>query len=288
MSFVPAAGLRPRMRAAATVGYPPGATFGPRTLADFELVWLLRGSARWSCGPTVRELVPGSLLFLRPGMRDEFAWDPVRTTEHAYVHFTMRHAGADWPLLRQLTADDPSAGLFRYLLWLVSAAPAHWEVRANETLGLLLAVHGTGPLPGGDDLSPLPPAIEAVAAALRDSWAAGPTDPWTLPELAAAGSVSTVHLSRLFRQRFGIGPVAAVELLRLSRAETLLARSNLPVATVGEQCGFGDPYHFSRRFRAVYGVAPRDFRRAGEQAGLSPMIRAGLAPLHRLVWLVDQ
>src|SRR5262245_38869163 len=122
MSSVSAADLRPKIRAAAAVGYPPGATFGPRTLGDFELVWLLRGSARWRCGSLTRELVPGSLLLLRPGMRDEFAWDPERTTEHAYVHFTMRHAGVDWPLLRQLGADDPSSGLFRYLLWLVTAA----------------------------------------------------------------------------------------------------------------------------------------------------------------------
>lgn len=286
MSLVRAGTVRPRIHAADAVAYPPGATFGPRTLADFELVWLLRGSARWTCGGLTRELLPGSLLLLRPGMRDAFAWDPATTTEHAYVHFTMDEPAAGWPLLRELSADDPTAALFRYLLWLVSAAPAQWEVRANEVLGLLLAVHGTGPLPQGDDFSPLPPAIEAVAAALREAWQAGPTRPWTLPELAAAASVSTVHLSRLFRRRFGMGPVAAVELLRLTRAEALLARSNLPVAAVGAQCGFTDPYHFSRRFRAVYGISPRQFRTAGEQAGPSPIVGAGLAPLHRLVWLV--
>ena len=31
----------------ALAGYPPGACYGPRTLADFELVWLVAGSARW-------------------------------------------------------------------------------------------------------------------------------------------------------------------------------------------------------------------------------------------------
>src|SRR5436190_7225761 len=27
--------------------YPPGATFGPRQLEDFEFVWLLQGTAEW-------------------------------------------------------------------------------------------------------------------------------------------------------------------------------------------------------------------------------------------------
>src|SRR5690348_16549481 len=65
----------PELAIASMVDYPPGATYGPRTLTDFELVWLLRGSARWRChSPDSHQLdlEPGSLLLARPGMRDSY------------------------------------------------------------------------------------------------------------------------------------------------------------------------------------------------------------------------
>lgn len=54
--------------------YAPGASYGPRTLTDFELVWLLTGSAQWHGGPERARLLlrPGDLLLIPPGTCDEF------------------------------------------------------------------------------------------------------------------------------------------------------------------------------------------------------------------------
>ncbi|MFD8009480.1 helix-turn-helix domain-containing protein [Streptomyces sp. NPDC058955] len=51
---------------------------------------------------------------------------------------------------------------------------------------------------------------------------------------------------------------------RLESACRLLAsprHAGLPVAAVAARCGFSSPSHFGRRFRAAYGVTPRDWRR---------------------------
>jgi len=50
--------------------YPPGATFGPRVLPDFEFVWLLQGTAEWRYDQGTIALGTNSLLLGRPGMRD--------------------------------------------------------------------------------------------------------------------------------------------------------------------------------------------------------------------------
>lgn len=276
----------PELAIASMVDYPPGATYGPRTLTDFELVWLLRGSARWRChSPDSHQLdlEPGSLLLARPGMRDSYVWDRQQTTRHAYIHFRLAADGAGWPLVRHLVRDDPLAGLFRYLLWLAAATPDGWLARGNGVLRLLVETFVDGPLPETDDVAPLPEAIDAVVSYIRQAWSDGTTRPLPLRELAAAGSVSGVHLSRLFRERFGVGPVTAVELLRLGRAESLLLRSNSPLATIAADCGFADQYHFSRRFRAVYGVPPSVFR-SGGVAEPSPVVARGLLLLERQIW----
>lgn len=40
-----------------------------------------------------------------------------------------------------------------------------------------------------------------------------------------------------------------------------LADRHLPIAAVARRWGFKDPTHFTRRFRAAYGVLPSEWRR---------------------------
>jgi AraC family transcriptional regulator len=117
-----------------SVAYPPGATYGPRTLEDFELVWVMSGSARWRWLDGGRELAlrPGALLLARAGMRDELHWDRSLATRHGYVHFRLDPCpcSASWPLVRPALAPGPIAGLLDYLLWLGEARVDGWRGHA--------------------------------------------------------------------------------------------------------------------------------------------------------------
>ena len=271
--------------------YPPGATFGPRTLPDFEFVWLLAGRARWTWEKQRLQLRPGTLLLTRPGMREHYEWDPDRASVHAYVHFRVTDAGdlgppETWPLVRTLSPANPMGALCRYALWLgrgtpVSAAPD----RTADVLGFLLDLFVRGPVPPDDTGDGIPPHLARLADHIRTTWQEGGAKPLSLTEMAAAAGISPGHLSRLFRSEYAIGPVAAIELVRLARAATLLQRSNLTVAAVAAACGFANPFHFSRRFRATYGVPPRTYRTAQDADDpLAPLTPAGLLPLaHRLL-----
>jgi AraC family transcriptional regulator len=107
----------------------------------------------------------------------------------------------------------------------------------------------------------------------------------SLRELAGGACLSAGYLSRLFRRSYGIGPVAAFELLRLARAATLLVRSNLSVAEIAHDCGFANPYHVSRRFHVVYGQPPGRYRRATTRPRpTEPLARAGLLALNDHIW----
>jgi AraC family transcriptional regulator len=260
--------------------YPPGATFGPRTMRDLEFVWVLSGSARWRAGNEEVDLSPGVLLLNRPGPPDSFVWDPVQPTTHAYVHFEMEGPpGHDWRRTRRLTPADPIAALCHYLMKL-GAEPSTWAgVRVRTVLGLLLDLFVTGPFPGHGSGAELPGHLTQSLDHLRRTWQDGPVRAVPVAELAAAGGVSVIHLSRLTRKRFGIGPAAMVELLRLTRAATLLQRSNLPVHKVAQACGFVDPLHFSKRFRLAYGLPPRDYQHRPDLDPLEPLDRRGLRPL---------
>jgi len=142
-----------------------------------------------------------------------------------------------------------------------------------------------GPVPDGDG-APLPAHLDTLLEFVRAAWSPpAPTRPLSLDDLAAGACISTGYLSRLFRHHFGIGPVAAFELLRLAQAATLLVRSNLSVAAVAHDCGFANPYHFSRRFHRVYGQPPGRYRRASRRPQpTEPLARAGLLALSGRIW----
>ena len=111
------------------------------------------------------------------------------------------------------------------------------------------------------------------------------TAPLSLEDLAAGASISTGYLSRVFRRHYGIGPVAAFELLRLARAATLLVRGNLSVAAVANDCGFANPYHFSRRFHHRHGQPPGRYRHTPERRQpAEPLAQAGLLALNDHPW----
>lgn len=109
-------------------------------------------------------------------------------------------------------------------------------------------------------------AVERARQILADRLA----EPVSLQELAEAVGLSPWHLSRSFRQRFGLPPVAWRNQLRVARAKVWLAQGRA-VSEVASQLGFADQPHLTRAFRATLGVTPggyqRGLRGAAQPAG---------------------
>ena len=78
--------------------------------------------------------------------------------------------------------------------------------------------------------------------------------------LAEKCGISEVYFRQLFRERFGISPRQYILELRMQKARQLLTESRLPVQSVAEQCGFTNPYHFSRAFRQATNRTPTEYR----------------------------
>ncbi|MFC8868370.1 helix-turn-helix domain-containing protein [Streptomyces sp. NPDC057148] len=91
-------------------------------------------------------------------------------------------------------------------------------------------------------------------------------DPRLTPQaVAAAHHISSRHLHRLFQQE-GVTVAALIRHRRLDKARRDLADPALlgtPVQTIAARCGFTTSAHFSRAFRAAYGVSPSEYRKAG-------------------------
>ena len=266
--------------------YPPGASFGPRRMRDWEFVWLLQGNAEYCWGDTVVAAPEGSFVLCRPGAVDSFQWDRVQRTRHAFFHFQVLSVPsdwplwADWPLVRAPENDDILRPLFRHLLtWMDSGDPDGCRL---TIAAMLNAFRTDRRATGGVVREAWPPAVEQVCAYIAQRLDEDPSSPISLSSLASVACVTPEHLCRLFKSSLGHGPAETVRLARLDRAATLLARSNYSISEIAAQCGFASPFHFSRRFKDAYGQSPSTLRRqiqAGAALPLNRLLRASVTEM---------
>lgn len=267
-----------RPRAIGVATYPPGATFGPRRLRDYEFVWIIEGDVEYRRGAQAFAAPPGAIVLCQAGDTDSFRFDPQRRTRHGFFHFDLLAAPddwpppADWPVVRPAADGDILRPLFQHLLtW---AAVGHaWQ--CELTIAHLLAAFVGGQTAIGDlPREAAPPAVARVEAYIHERLEREPDAAIALADLAGVAGVNRERLCRLFKAATGRSPVETVRLARLERAAVLLARSNYSVGEIATIFGFSSPFHFSRRFKEAFGHSPRALRQR---------LDAGAPPPRRLL-----
>lgn len=105
-------------------------------------------------------------------------------------------------------------------------------------------------------------ADPAVAAALacvhRD-----PARPWTVAELARAGSVSRTALAERFKKAVGQSPYEYLTAWRIELAAKRLRQGGETLTAIAHSVGYGSDSALSTAFKRVMGTSPRDYRECG-------------------------
>ncbi len=84
---------------------------------------------------------------------------------------------------------------------------------------------------------------------------------YCLPQLARQLNTSPAYLIRLFKASTGLPPLAYLIQLRMEHAAGLLLRTTAPIGRIGATVGYLDANLFARRFKGVFALSPRDYRR---------------------------
>lgn len=82
----------------------------------------------------------------------------------------------------------------------------------------------------------------------------------TVDRLAALVGVTPQHLVSSFRKHIGVTPVRYLWQVRASRGHSLLLQTPLPISDIAYQCGYKNPFHFSRQISDQFGLSPRQVR----------------------------
>lgn len=98
--------------------------------------------------------------------------------------------------------------------------------------------------------------MRAVLEYVRDNY----SRPIEIKELAALVHLSVSQFERRFRKVFQISPLKHIMTVRIRNASVRLTSTNDTIAAIALDCGFYDHSHFTRNFRRIMGISPREYR----------------------------
>lgn len=89
----------------------------------------------------------------------------------------------------------------------------------------------------------------------------GALDTGTVSDLAERLGIGPRHLSRLLHEHIGASPKQIAQTLRIQRAKRLLDQTDMPMADIALEAGFGSTRQFNAAFNKLYGRPPTSFRK---------------------------
>lgn len=214
------------------------------------------------------ELRPGVVFVTGPSTRCEIHTDPVRPLVKYFVCVGGRE------VVRRLARAGLTPGRLRSL-------PAHAEVQ-SVVEDLIREGRRSGPL-AREIVERL---FEVLLLKIEDTagWSGAAGDPaqetflrckalidaeaerlGSLREVARRAGLEASSICRLFRRFQGTSPYQYLLRRKMNLAAEFLVEHGGLVKEAAQRVGFADPYHFSRCFKAVHGVAPSELMR-GPQA----------------------
>lgn len=240
--------------------YQPDGICGPRLQRDFELVTIHSGSGVVTVGEVTHRLTVGMVYLFLPGKREYFHFTSEGETRHSWCairrHFIPKSLAKQ---LRQSAFSAPSTDIFDSLL--ASAFKLRGPVQDDATKALIdqlgislfnvFLYSSREPNPTDSD-----PAVRKFLHYLEDHFG----EENCLQAARQAAGVSSNALLYKFNAAMQCTPAKYLWDHRIKRGIAMLSETGYTIAEISFQCGFKNPFHFSRKVKEQSGWSPRQIR----------------------------
>jgi AraC family L-rhamnose operon regulatory protein RhaS len=240
--------------------YQPGGFAGPRRQESYELMLLFSGSCRATVDKQTMELRPDTVYLFHPGHRETLHFSEQNETHQCWCKVEPARLPAEVRRALAKTAiAAPATGIFKRLLSTALELRASgnlavsWEVDSlavalfAEYLNSVLNFKASGRV---DD------PVDIAVRHMHDYLA----EESCLLEAHKAAGVSRNTLINQFQKRHHTSPSRYLWKLRTERGIAMIVETGLRVSEIAYQCGFKNPFHFSRQVKLLQGTSPRQFR----------------------------
>ena len=91
----------------------------------------------------------------------------------------------------------------------------------------------------------------------------------SVEDIAESSGLNRSYFGKIFREAVGKSPQEFLISYRMIKAAELLKRTRYSVSQIGAAVGYPNQLHFSRAFKSVYGVSPRNWRNANSAVNMA-------------------
>lgn len=219
---------------------------------------VLGGTFQYRSGLGTAVLAPGAALLGNPGVCFQCGHEHGTGDRCIAFHFSAEYAEAAFGAATFNAPSLPASDRLVRLFAEIEASsrsrcdPAAYEEAGLRLLAAALASREPTSVTGAREERRVSDVVRLIET--------GAGDELRLSDLAAKAGMSAYGLLRAFRRVVGMTPYRYVLRTRLQNAAVRIGTTDLPIAGIAFEAGFGDLSTFNARFRRIMGVSPRAYR----------------------------
>jgi len=226
--------------------------------SGYELLYVIKGSARYTINNVTHELESGDLLYVNKGDK-RAAISHHKNLMHCYETIFLskypqiKKAGSEklFPTVNHIGLRQDVIGMFRELSTCWNEQQSGYSVKAQALFMLIL--HRLSEIILYDiDSAPGDYRISKITRYITMHY----SEKLTVTELADQVHLDPDYFGHLFKRETGMKVQRYINQTRIQYAETLLQSGNYKIYEVAANCGFSDVYHFYKSFKALRGFPP--------------------------------
>lgn len=249
----------------------PGHSFGPAQRNHYLFHYIISGkgtllSQNEQHRTVSHELHAGQGFMIFPQQVNTYRADKEDPWVYTWVEFDGTHVKDTLGLIgltssnpvHEASSEDLRALLEQEMLFLST----HPEAPVLQLIGHLYLffdclVRSSSPTPqsASDKLQDIHvrAALDFVERSYRDDI--------SVADIARSAGLNPSYFGKIFKEATGKTPQQHLIGFRIAKAADLLKLTSLSVSEVGAEVGYPNQLHFSRAYKSVYGLSPREWRK---------------------------
>ena len=240
-------------------------TWRPKGRLDYQLLYIVSGKGRFYFHGEDRVVYAGRMVLIQPRQEQHYEYFGEDKPEVYWVHFT----GSDVKnILRSynIPMDDPifysgASSTYSYLFKemiheLQNCKTGYEDLLAMYLRQIFLLVQRTRQ----EERPTVSTYIQEEMEFARRYFNEHYNEPISIQEYAESRNMSVCYFQRNFKQIVKHTPMQYLLTIRVNNAASLLETTDYSMAEIAAIVGYEDPLYFSRLFRKIKGVSPRDYR----------------------------
>ena len=240
-------------------------TWRPKGRLDYQLLYIVSGKGHFYFHGEDRVVYAGRMVLIQPRQEQHYEYFGEDKPEVYWVHFT----GSDVKNILHsynIPMDDPifysgASSTYSYLFKemiheLQDCKTGYEDLLTMYLRQIFLLVQRTRQ----EERPTVSTYIQEEMEFARRYFNEHYNEPISIQEYAESRNMSVCYFQRNFKQIVKHTPMQYLLTIRVNNAASLLETTDYSMAEIAAIVGYEDPLYFSRLFRKIKGVSPRDYR----------------------------